>query len=201
MDLINDPLMKTVIIPVVYKDGRFKLSDDRDLPKIKEGAVGYLEMSEFSVLDHELLNELQAESDVQMLPAEENVYFGVSHNMVPSNLRNKLLTPEKLKIISNYRFIEVKLLEPLTLHLRGSKTPQLLDCKCLIPSLRNIEARSMNHAFTLISRHYEKKRRSHSGNVFQRGYYYDGKRWLSFDKLRIRCQVQKKSKKDDCDLI
>lgn len=192
MNHIPDPLMKTVKIPVIYKDGKLKLFDNRDMPELEEGSVGYLEMSEHSILDKELVEELQAESDIQMIPADEKVYFGISPNMVPANLKRKIMSPDELRIINNYWFVEVQLQQPLMLHLRGSKTPQLLDCKCVIPSLRNLEATSMNHAFTLVSRHYEKKRKSHSGNVFQRGYYRDGNRWFSFDDLRLQCQLKKK---------
>jgi len=135
MDYRADPLMKTVRIPVLFKDGEFKLFDGRDMPKLKNEAVGYLEMDEHSVLDHELIKELQAESDVKMIEAGESVFFGVSPKMVPANLKGKILCPDKLRIISNYWFVEVRLEEPLILHLRGSKTPQLLDCPCVIPSL------------------------------------------------------------------
>jgi len=193
MNHIPDALLKTVKIPVVFKNGTLKLLDGRDMPELKAESIGYLEMSEHSILDKELVDELQAQSDVQMIEADESVFFAVSFQMVPANLRSKILSPDKLRIISNYWFVEVRLQEPLRLHLRGSKTPQLLDCKCIVPSLRNLEATSMNHAFTLISRHYEKKRKSHSGNVFQRGYYHNGNRWLSLDDLRLQCQMRRKS--------
>lgn len=188
MDYIPDPLMKTVKIPVVFKDGKFTLLDGRDMPKLKNESVGYLEMDEHSVLDQELVNELQAESDVEMIGAGESIFFGVSPKMVPGNLKGKILSPDKLRIISNYWFVEVRLEESLILHLRGSKSPQLLDCQCVIPGMRNLQATSMNHAYTLISRHFEKKRRSHSGNVFQKGYYLDGNRWMTLDKIRLQCQ-------------
>jgi hypothetical protein len=164
------------------------------MPKLKNESIGYLEMDEHSVLDQELIKELQTESDVEMIRAGEGVFFGVSPKMVPSNLMGKILSPDKLRIISNYWFVEVRLQEPLILHLRGSKTPQLMDCQCIIPSLRNLQATSMNHAFTLISRHYEKKRKSHSGNVFQRGYCNRDNQWLSFGDLRLQCQVQQTPK-------
>ncbi|MBN1930682.1 MAG: hypothetical protein JW786_03640, partial [Desulfobacterales bacterium] len=147
----------------MFKDGKFKLHDGRDMPILEDGSFGYLEMSEHSILDNKLINELQAESDVQMIEIDESVFFRVNPTMVPSNLRSKILTPDKLGITREYWFVEVLLHEPLILHLRGSKTPKLMDCKCVIPSLRNLEATSMNHALTLISRHYEKKRKSHSG--------------------------------------
>lgn len=194
MNLIPDPLEKTVKIPVVFKSGKFLLLDSRELPEIKDGSVGCLELNEYAVLDKESVQELQAEADIQMIPSDKSVYFAVSFNMVPNNLRNSLLSPDELNIVSNYGFIKVILHEPLMLHLRGSKMPQLLDCECIIPSLRNLKARSMNHAYTLISRHYEKKRRSHSGNVFQKGYYHNGIKWFSFDDLRIQCQSKECNK-------
>jgi len=50
----------------------------------------------------------------------------------------------------------------------------------------NIEAESLNHVFTLISETYETKRRSHSGNVFERVYAQDERsNWQSLDQLRV----------------
>lgn len=192
MNEIPDPSMKTVRIPVVFKEGVLRMLGGSEMPEFKEGSVGHLEMDEFSIIDTNLVRRLQAESDVEMLPAGEKIYFGVSPNMVPDNLKHRLLLPGELGVISNYWFVEVELNEPLMLHLRGTKTPQLSNCRCVIPSLRNLEATSMNHAFTLISTHYEKRRKSHSGNVFQRGHWRRGGRWFTFDQLRIGCQATQK---------
>jgi len=188
MDTYPDPLMKNIIIPVVHRKGNFKLLDGREMPKIKEDAIGSLELNERDVLDLDLICELQAKSNVLMLPKGKHVYFEVSLNMIPDNLKGQLLNTKRFDIVNNYRYVEVVLDEPLMLHLRGSKTPQLLDCQCTIPSLENLKADSLNHTYTLISRHFEKKRRSHSGNVFQKGHYLDGEKWMTLDKIRDQCQ-------------
>jgi hypothetical protein len=60
-----------------------------------------------------------------------------------------------------------------------------MPCVCTIPSL-NMEAESLNHAFTIISEAYETKRRSHSGNVFERAYAQnDSGHWNNLDDLRL----------------
>jgi hypothetical protein len=84
-----------------------------------------------------------------------------------------------------YLFAEARLQEPLKLRLRGDKEALLENCKCHIPVL-NTEARSLNHAFTLLSMKFETKRISHSGNVFARVYCYSEKRkeWHPLDELR-----------------
>jgi len=88
--------------------------------------------------------------------------------------------------------VEVQLQEVLKLRLRGSKTPALCACKCKIPCLEDTEAVSLNHAYTLISSHFETKRISHSGNVFQLGWWHNEKqkKWISLDDLRTARQAE-----------
>jgi hypothetical protein len=83
-------------------------------------------------------------------------------------------------------FVEVALKANLSLQVRGDQEARLSPCLCTIPALRH-EAESLNHAFTLISEAYETKRRSHSGNVFERAYAQDERgNWQKLDELRLK---------------
>ncbi|QTA88377.1 hypothetical protein [Desulfonema magnum] len=67
-------------------------------------------------------------------------------------------------------FVEICLKEDLYINLRCTKEAELSDCECNITALKE-KAKSINHAYALISRHYETHRRSYGGNVFDRVYY------------------------------
>ena len=86
-------------------------------------------------------------------------------------------------------FAEIILKEPLSMVLRGTKKSMLCSCKCQLPFL-NIEAESINHVYTLLSTHFEKSRRSHSGNVFQKIYYSNQNGWYPLDHLRKQCEAE-----------
>ena len=72
---------------------------------------------------------------------------------------------------------------PLRLRLRGTKPATLEDVPCWIPSLEK-EAKSLNHACRLVSEGFEPSRISHSGNVFELGYFKSGDTWISLGDLR-----------------
>ena len=59
----------------------------------------------------------------------------------------------------------------------------LKSCKISIPFLKK-EAISLNHAYSILSEAFEKSRRAHSGNVFNKIYYKRNDRWNPLDILR-----------------
>ena len=79
--------------------------------------------------------------------------------------------------------------EDLKLRLRGAKPATLEDATCWIPS-RPEEAKSLNHAYRLVSEKFEPQRLSHSGNVFKVGYYFElSHTWTSLDGLRSAAEA------------
>lgn len=76
----------------------------------------------------------------------------------------------------------------IELHLKGDKEPSLEDCKCRIPVL-NADARSLNHAYTLLSTAFETHRISHSGNVFTHVFFRGETCWLSLNEARGRIDL------------
>ena len=66
----------------------------------------------------------------------------------------------------------------------GSERAKLSECRCGIFLLQK-EARSLNHAFTLLSEHFETERLSHTGNVFRQGFTKHNGHWVCLDDLRL----------------
>jgi hypothetical protein len=58
------------------------------------------------------------------------------------------------------------------MNLHGVTQGKFQDCKCFIPALTT-EVKSVNNAFTTISREYEKWRTGHGGSVFIKVYFED----------------------------
>ena len=88
-------------------------------------------------------------------------------------------------------FVPVTLDEPLQLLLRGDKQAVLRYCQCHFFATERIEAKSLNHACTLISELFEPSRTSRGGNVFRLGHYEDTDGCLRpLDNLRRKYQSQ-----------
>jgi hypothetical protein len=184
---------KIVRIPVTFTDAGMLMLDGRSLPKIREGSRGELLLNEYAVEDRELVKGFQFQATIPMLSAGQSVFFTVQAHQVPSELWKQAKQERHLVDGPEGPCVQVRLEDVLKLRLRGSKTPALCGCKCKIPCLGDKVAVSLNHAYTLISSHFEKDRISHSGNVFRLGWWYDEKqkRWVSLDELRTTIQGQR----------
>ncbi|KAM3101529.1 hypothetical protein ACKFKF_07245 [Phormidesmis sp. 146-12] len=78
-------------------------------------------------------------------------------------------------------FVELVLKDYLQLK---RNTGNLRDCTCSIPALQK-DAKSINHAATLISESFETHRKSHTMDVFREAYFQDSDNvWKSLDKWR-----------------
>jgi hypothetical protein len=183
---IGDKTKKTIRIVVRVRAGRVVRSDGTPLPKVLDGTLGDLVLPASHLIDENERRELEKESLQDLLPERSVVFVGLSLAMMKGKPRG-LVTPQDLKTLYGYGYLfaEVHLLEPLRMHLRGDKEPILEDCHCVIPRLK-MGARSLNHAFTLLSAKFEVRRISHTGNVFTRIYCYSDTRkiWHPLDELR-----------------
>ncbi|RPI26707.1 MAG: hypothetical protein EHM61_10970 [Acidobacteria bacterium] len=67
----------------------------------------------------------------------------------------------------------------------------LVDCRSKVISLKR-EARSINHAFTLLSQEFETHRISHTANVFERVFYWEesDQKWRCLDELRAQAEAR-----------
>lgn len=187
-----DRYTKTIRIPVRLSNGGIQLLDGQPLPKIRDKAFGELLLNEDAVEDEKFIKEYQTEATVHVLNAEQSVFFTVHAHQMPSESWKEAKQKGCFVEGPEGPVVEVQLQEELHLRLRGTKPPVLCGCKCKVPCLENTEAVSLNHAYTLISAYFETKRISHSGNVFQLGWWYDEqqKRWVQLDDLRTARQVE-----------
>ncbi|NLC35348.1 MAG: hypothetical protein GX772_02685 [Alcaligenaceae bacterium] len=80
----------------------------------------------------------------------------------------------------------------LWLKLKGLEKTELLGSSILMPEgFEPASAKSLNHAFTLLSEKYETHRISHTGNVYTRVYYQERNgNWYPLDDLRNGVRVQ-----------
>lgn len=183
--MFYDREAKTVKIPVRIINGQIKYFYGGNLTNIKEGAIGELVLSELSITDNLLLDALQGESKIEILPTDTIIMVSVNKNKLPEGKRRFTTDIETSTAKQfNNTFIEVKLLESLFLLVRGSKKASLLPVKCKILSMDR-EVDSLNSAYTLISREFEPHRRSHTGNVFEKCYYKGEKNiWYPLENIR-----------------
>lgn len=201
---------KTVRILVRIINGQVFRLDSTPLPQISDGTLGDLVLPASSLINDKERQELQAESLLELLPAKTCVFVGLNPQSITRKARGWLIPASVLKIDPDPqaartpadvpqapctligrgydRFAEVRLLEPLELHLRGDKEPSLEDCKCSIPVL-NTSARSLNHAYTLLSTAFETQRISHSGNVFTHVFFRGKTCWHSLNEARGRIDL------------
>ena len=183
---IGDKTKKTVRILVRIRAGKVARSDGTPLPRVLDGTLGDLVLPSSHLIDEAERRELEQESLQDLLPEGSVVFVGLSPGMINGKPRG-LLRPADLKTpyACGYFFAEVRLLEPLKMRMRGDKEPVLENCRCSIPRL-GMDAKSLNHAFTLLSSRFETKRISHTGNVFARAYCYSGVRkvWHPLNELR-----------------
>lgn len=176
---------KHLRIGTQFDGNRFVLLDGSPLPELSKDSIVDLILAPESILDSTVRARFLGETAVMILEKESCVFFGVSPTMIETMKAVGLISPDALQIISEYWFVEGKLDAPLMLQVRGDQEARLSPCSCTIPSL-NRTADSLNHAFTLISEAFETKRRSHSGNVFERVCtQVTAGKWQSLDELRI----------------
>ena len=180
---------KAIRIPVrVGKNGKIEYYYGGALPVIAEGTIGDLVVPAWSISEEKEALRLQQEHIVQFLPSGSVVMLVVDHRRTPDDLRKHL----KKGIRRGSRVsmgVEVILREHLMLRLRGTKPAALQHATCCIPSL-NEEAKSLNHAYRLVSEKFEPQRLSHSGNVFRVGYYAKPDHtWISLGGLRSAAEA------------
>ncbi len=185
----HDRGQKQLRIGVRVTEQGFELLDGSALPKLRTGAVAEVFISADAIQEGPARNALLQERRKAFLEEGTVVLFGMSKSMLDRK-RDGLIPSFDLMISPEYDYVEVKLMETLVLRIRGDQEARLDDCRCLIPALQ-VEASSLNHAFTLASQAYETKRKSHSGNVFDRGYALTPQNgWQSLADWRLSVLAQ-----------
>lgn len=183
--LSRDRYGKRLRIGVSFDGTNFVLPDGEPLPKLVKGSAAEIVVAPECIENEIVRASLSRQKSAHFLNEGAVVLVGVSPSMVDGHSHKGLIAAHAVPILSPYLFVEVKLNADLWLQVRGDQEARLSNTRCTIRSL-NEEAKSLNHAFMLISEAYETKRRSHSGNVFERAYAQDERGdWQSLDDLRL----------------
>jgi len=189
MSQIPDPLAKTVSIPVKIENGEVTCFYGGKLPVI-DTIIGQLIVPAYSVKDKSFLEKVSTENKHDFFPMGTVFLvqlFVKNWNMLDlksiNYLKDVRLKYNVQDLCPGY-FAEIELTNPLQILLRGTKKAILYSCSCKIPFL-NKDAKSINHAYSLISIEFEKDRISHTGNVFQKVYYQESDmKWYPLDNKR-----------------
>lgn len=184
---------KRLKIRRVVKNGELVLaSDEQPLPKFRDEAEFDILIDATYVTDTSRLNEIEGESAVPFLPKGTRLLAQVNADNVPDDLRRFLHREPSL--IDGYAVVEFTLHEDVDLRFRAGRDASLYDVKCFIEPLTYINdnpyAKSINHAYTLITRHFEPHRISTGGNVFNKVFYQssDADYWVPLRYLRDEIQ-------------
>ena len=188
--MLPDPYKKTLRIPVRLRDGHFQLFHGGALPKIKVGAVADLVIESHYFEDPSDVARMEVQKTIPILLKDSILMARLSKDYCEST--KGLIEDINIYPMLGYpiAFVPIQLKEDLDLTLVFGKTAHLNDCPCILASINNLEARSVNHAFTLASRHYETRRRSNGGNVFLSVYFETDKIWRPLKDLRFKHEAE-----------
>lgn len=169
--LIPDKYKRTVRLQVRIKDGEWILVDGSPLPKLKDDTPAEIILSAHALLEANDQARWTAEDRRSMFSAGTTLWAVVLGPNGP--IKADGCVSMRTWAGEPVSAVEVLLKEDLLLIRRPGKAGLLDSCKCSIPAV-SLEVGSVNEAYTRISEKYEKHRRSHTGNVFQRVFYLDG---------------------------
>jgi hypothetical protein len=185
----NPYSQKLLRIPVFIQDGSFVLASDRQpLPGFDDGAFCEILIDSFYVRDLSRLGGSEADREVPFLSKGTKLLAQVNGKLVPHELRRFL--HDSPSEIEKCALVEFSLLGDLNLRIRSRGEATLTDVMCSSPFLEGREdppvAKSVNHSYTLISTYFEPHRKSHSGNVFNKVFYWseNAENWLPLRNLR-----------------
>jgi hypothetical protein len=173
-------------VPIKVNNGRIVYLYGKELPDIEDGAIVELLLPDYYIVNHDLLSELQKEHHFTLFDEEELMI--IIKNV--DNFMKGVWEPYEtgcFDLLVDGMCVPVTLTEPLLLSMRGTKKASLSggSCKFRLGD-KELNAISINNAYTIISEQLETKRKSHTGNVFDLCYYYEWKsaKWKSLNALR-----------------
>lgn len=174
-----DRFESTITISVRIEDEKILRENGQPLPKLSVPTYGDLVIPSIFLKDVEDKIKFREKEKKKVFTKEKELFFEMNPNYFSNNKNNDA----HLINIKKKHFVNVILKEDLYLTARYQKKAKFDPCKCYIPCI-NKDADSLNHAYTLISQEYESKRRSHTGNVFNNGYYIDKDDFIMLEKKR-----------------
>ena len=156
--------------------------------------MGDIVVNNYQIKDKARVSQYNSQETVPFLSKNTLLIASVSLKSVPTDLREGL--SNRGKFIPNGK-VEIFLEQDLMLRLRGTKHATFEPCVCRVPALhgRLVEDEhptSLNHAYTLISTHFEPHRQAKGGNVFDRVFYCSEPHqvWQPLSHLRDQKQAE-----------
>jgi hypothetical protein len=183
MGFIPDSYSATVRIGARWRNGKLLSLGEEPIPEIQDGTLIELVIPAWAVTSENDRRRLRSMTQIDMLPEKEILWLGLSRQAVSPELHEKFPN-HGAGAAAGYLLADVKLLAPLRASMDGSQRIKLEPCRCHI-RLMNTEARSLNHAYTLLSQEFEPERLSHTGNVFRHGFVKRNGHWASLNDLRL----------------
>lgn len=155
---------------------------------IDDGALDLLQKEDKTILKakSELMVKINSQGSMSKFLRE----YGKSYNEIRKMGKLSVEQIEYLKEINHeydipFLAVKIQILNDLVLRTYGYKSSTLMNCPIKIPFLDK-KVFSVNQAYSNISTEFEKYRRSHTGNVFHKVYYYNkkNKNWTNLDSFR-----------------
>lgn len=200
---------KTVRVPVTWVNGHWELLYGGVVPA-KEGALAELRLESSEIEDAQFLKAMSKRTNVKIL--DEGVELRVALTIkgaLDADKSKYLLDHDATKhgytakISATSRFVSIWLGSPnsaqqkrnetrggLWLSLEGMEPRDLEASTIQLPNVAGLEkAESLNHAFTLLSEQFETWRQAHTGSIYERVFYQEGRWWYPLGDLRNRAVV------------
>ena len=158
------------------------------MPELAEGSIGDLLVPSSAFVNPYDRLRCEQQGREKLLPEGATVMFRMRQAL---RGEKRVGWHEDLETSPPFQgvFVEVTLKKALYLVLRGTKPARLERVQCFIPTLE-VTAKSLNHAYRLISEAFEPARMSHSGNVFQEVFVARGSGWVELDTLRSAVEAK-----------
>ena len=137
--LPTDKSKKTVVIPVLIKNGKIECLDGSELPEIKD-VTAHLIVPAHAIKDKEKVKALSDEKDIFILKSGSILLAEIT-------IKPPMISEQQLSYIhcvrdkySRYKnltgcLVEIELRTDLSMTIRGTKKAKLIGCECYIPFL------------------------------------------------------------------
>lgn len=187
MQKLTEKERRTILVHATMRKGQLvNFYTGQPLPDLREGAMVDLRIAEMDFNHPEDLKALAIERTEIFLGKGSVIFIRLNVERIRKEDHDKLVPVQTRSDFNGApsRGALVKVEEDVMMRLSGSKKGSLGDAKCVIPILGDKEARSLSHAYTLLSKEFETTRRSNGGNIFEVAHLKDGKEWLPLETLR-----------------
>ena len=197
-----------VTVPVKRVNDRWEFFYGGDVP-VKDGAIGELRIMTAAITDEAFRSMVTTETLIKVLEKGTTLYAALSdrsQNSAPIDRKNwpKVLPQDVPLGTTRFARVSITSVQPqsriaravaqpdgadqggLWLRVRGLEKSELHCSGVQLPDeMAQDEATSLNHAFTMLSKHYERHRISNTGNVYTRFFYPEvNGNWYPLEDIR-----------------